>query len=177
MEIKYKLTFLSDWHVGSGLSGGAEADAIVLKDKNNLPYIPGKTIKGLVRDAIADMKDAGQINIELESIFGSEGNHEIKVSNFSNVVLEKSEYDEIQSNDLSEYLYRIIASTKIEESGIVKIGSLRSIEVCMPLTLVSKISNIENVEIDVIFKNALKLVRCVGVNRNRGLGRCKIEIL
>ncbi len=177
MEIKYKLTFLSDWHVGSGLTGGAEADAIVLKDKNNLPYIPGKTIKGLVRDAIADMKDAEQIDFELATIFGSEGNHEIKVSNFSNVVLKESEYEEIKSNDLSEHLYRIIASTKIEENGIAKEGSLRSMEVCMPLTLEGKISNIGSKENNLIFKNALKLVRSVGVNRNRGLGRCKIEIL
>jgi CRISPR/Cas system CSM-associated protein Csm3 (group 7 of RAMP superfamily) len=176
MDINYKLTFLSDWHVGSGLSGGAEADAILLKDKNDLPYLPGKTIKGLVRDAIADMKDAGQLETELESIFGSEGNHEIRVASFSNVEI-KDEYEEIVSNNLSDYLYRIIASTKIEENGIASQGSLRSIEVCLPVTLDGKISNIETEEINTIFKQALKLVRSAGVNRNRGLGRCKIEII
>jgi CRISPR/Cas system CSM-associated protein Csm3 (group 7 of RAMP superfamily) len=176
MEINYKLTFLSDWHVGSGLSGGAEADAVVLKDKNNLPYIPGKTIKGLVRDVISDMKDAGQVEPELESIFGYEGTHEIRVASFSNVEI-KEEYEEIESNNLSDYLYRIIASTKIEENGISSHGSLRSIEVCMPVTLIGIISNIESEEIYTILKQALKLVRSVGVNRNRGLGRCKIEII
>lgn len=176
MEINYKLTFLSDWHVGSGLSGGAEADAIVLKDKNDLPYIPGKTIKGLIRDAIADMKDAGQIETNLESVFGAQGNNEIRVASFSNVEI-KDEYEEIVSNNLSDCLYRIIASTKIGENGIATSGSLRSIEVCMPISLEGKISNIESEEINTIFKQALKLIRSVGVNRNRGLGRCKIEII
>ena len=51
-DIKYKITFLTDWHCGSGLAAGADVDALVVKDKERLPYVPGKTMKGLVREAV-----------------------------------------------------------------------------------------------------------------------------
>ena len=58
IQIKYKITFLSDWHAGSGLSSGADADEVVIKDDNNLPYLPGKTIKGLLKDVFNDFAEA-----------------------------------------------------------------------------------------------------------------------
>ena len=42
-DIKYKITFLTDWHCGSGLAAGADVDALVVKDKERLPYVPGKS--------------------------------------------------------------------------------------------------------------------------------------
>ena len=60
-KIEYTITFLSDWHAGSGLSSGAEADAVVIKDSNNLPYLPGKTIKGLVKDALLDLGNNSEV--------------------------------------------------------------------------------------------------------------------
>ena len=50
-ELTYKIEMLSDWHIGfQGLDSATDADAFVLKDEKQLPYIPGKTIKGLLRD-------------------------------------------------------------------------------------------------------------------------------
>ena len=74
-KIEYTITFLSDWHAGSGLSSGAEADAVVIKEDKNLPYLPGKTIKGLVKDAL---KDIGNINEETINLLMG---YEIKDSN------------------------------------------------------------------------------------------------
>ena len=51
MTINYELKFFDYWHVSSGLSGGAALDSYVVKDSAGLPYVPGKTIKGLVREA------------------------------------------------------------------------------------------------------------------------------
>ena len=48
MKIEIKL--YSFWSVGSG-KVGCSLDSIVLRDKDNLPYIPGRTFKGLLRDA------------------------------------------------------------------------------------------------------------------------------
>ena len=50
-DLQYKIEFTSFWHTGSGLSSGTESDIVVIKDKNGLPYIPGKTLKGLLREA------------------------------------------------------------------------------------------------------------------------------
>jgi len=40
--IKYTISFLSDWHAGSGLSSGADADAVVIKDKTIYLIYQGK---------------------------------------------------------------------------------------------------------------------------------------
>ena len=50
-DITFKITFFSEWHCGSGLSSGSDLDALVIKDKDNFPFIPGKTLKGLIREA------------------------------------------------------------------------------------------------------------------------------
>ena len=49
--IKYEIEFFSNWHCGSGLAAGADVDALVIKDNNGLPYVPGRTLKGLLREA------------------------------------------------------------------------------------------------------------------------------
>jgi CRISPR/Cas system CSM-associated protein Csm3 (group 7 of RAMP superfamily) len=179
-KIEYTITFLSDWHAGSGLSSGAEADAVVIKDSNNLPYLPGKTIKGLVKDAL---KDIGNINEETINLLMG---YEIKDSNnktistfpgtlfFSNAALEKQTEEEI-TKDMSHHLYRKIASTTIDENGIAKSGSLRTMEVCIPIELEGYVDGIQENEIKQLEK-AFKYTRHIGVNRNRGLGRCQFKI-
>jgi CRISPR/Cas system CSM-associated protein Csm3 (group 7 of RAMP superfamily) len=55
MRINYKIEFYSYWHSGSGLSIAAGADLRVNKDKDGLPFIPGKTLKGLLREAAENL--------------------------------------------------------------------------------------------------------------------------
>lgn len=181
-QIDYKITFLSDWHIGSGLSGGAEIDAVVLKDKNGLPYIPGKTMKGLCRDALEDIKDAKGLDQKIiEDIFGIAILDDKIVENtnskavFSNVSISETEQKEIQTNELSDFMYRNIASTAIQKNGIAENESLRVMEVTIPISLLGSISNISDDAIAHI-ENALKLIRRVGIDRNNGLGRCTITI-
>src|SRR5690554_3086002 len=93
----YQVKFLSDWHCGSGLTSGSDVDALVIKDQNNLPIIPGKTIKGLLRKAAETIVKLQDNKDEWESfiteVFGkrSESGKSKKsiASNcyFSNVVL------------------------------------------------------------------------------------------
>ncbi len=174
MELTYKITFLSDWHCGSGLSGGAEADVTVIKDDHNLPYIAGKTIKGLLKEALEDMAEVNQCTKDdINAIFGIEAyDKNDKKAFFSNATLSKDEREDITPT-LSDFLYRNIASTQIKANGTAKENSLRVMEVCIPITLEGTIVCNED-QIDLL-KKALKWVRHLGVNRNRGLGRCKFE--
>jgi hypothetical protein len=55
-----KLDILSYWHAGSGRGAAALADAVVVRDDTGLPYLPGRTVKGLVRDAM-DLAEAAGI--------------------------------------------------------------------------------------------------------------------
>jgi len=166
--MKYKVEFLDYWHIGSGVSGGSRVDSTVLKDENNLPFIPGKTIKGLLREMAEEVFD----NEFVVEYFGDE---ETKIGKayFSNIYLDKNTQKGIISQKLSNNLYEIIASTKIGKNGIAEDYSLREIEVTIPLTLYGEITNIDDKKAE--FRKLLKMVKRMGLNRNRGLGRCQIE--
>jgi len=50
--IEYSITLNSPLHIASGLEAPGYADRIVLRDKGNMPYIPGSSLKGALRAAV-----------------------------------------------------------------------------------------------------------------------------
>ena len=168
--MKYIVTFLDYWHLSSGLSAGAKLDSTVTRDDNGLPYIPGKTIKGLIRE-MAELTCNKEF---VTKCFGSSS--DIGECNFSNAEIEENTKKTIINNSLQNQLFDEIASTKIDKNGIAESGSLREIEVVVPISLFGEIKNIPDVYKQEMI-NAIKKVKRMGLNRNRGLGRCKIEII
>lgn len=170
--ISYKITFHTYWHCGSGLSAGADVDALVIKDKSGMPFVPGKTVKGLVREAV-DALSGDRINTpDYLAVFGSEGDMRGE-SFFSNAVLGRDEYDYIVGEKAEEYMYDSIASTAIDNDGIAVDNSLRKIQVTVPCVLEGKIHNVPEGMAEPLCK-ALAYVKRMGQWRNRGLGRCDI---
>ncbi len=49
LDFSVRLTFESDWHVGTG-AGTGYVDRLVTRDADGLPYVPAKTLTGLWRD-------------------------------------------------------------------------------------------------------------------------------
>ncbi|MGB9666587.1 MAG: RAMP superfamily CRISPR-associated protein [Candidatus Cryosericum sp.] len=49
--VVFSLNMLSDWHVGSGYGRPGDIDALVARDEQDLPYVPAKTLTGILRDA------------------------------------------------------------------------------------------------------------------------------
>lgn len=178
IQINYTIEFLSDWMCSSGLGAGAETDNEVIKDKHGLPYIPGRTVKGLLRDAMEDMAEVEKVKAsEIEDLFGkkteTDGAESIPgVISVGNATLSDYEKNEIIAHNMKELLYRRIASTAINEKGIALDKSLRVSEVCIPLTLVGSLNAPE--EYKALIENSMKWIRRIGTNRNRGLGRCII---
>ncbi|MDE6195097.1 MAG: CRISPR-associated protein [Muribaculaceae bacterium] len=202
MKIQYKVRFFTDWHCGSGMSAGADVDALVVKDRNGLPYIPGRTIKGLLREAVddiisfrtTDMEKAKADNggrsaddcrrLVMEAFGYFDGKAESSVGEprpemrrgcafFRNAELPEDERNAIVKDGLQPYLYRTISNTAIDEYGIAVDHSLRRMEVTVPCALEGEILDLPD---DEEFKNlmidALKYIKRLGQNRNRGLGRC-----
>ncbi len=175
--IKYEVKFLDYWHLSSGLSAGAKFDSMVVKDADGLPYLSGKTLKGLAREMAELLNDETLIL----KCFGGEG-VDMGACYFSNATLPKVIADEIKEHSLQDRLYDEIASTKIgqkgkeeETEGIAVDNSLREIEVVVPLTLEGYIDDVPSDHKEQI-KKALKMIKRMGLNRNRGLGRCEICI-
>ncbi|MBW1987367.1 MAG: hypothetical protein JRI50_09130 [Deltaproteobacteria bacterium] len=49
IRLELTIKFLSKWHSGSG-EGGLHVDRLIRRDARNWPYIPGSTLKGVVRE-------------------------------------------------------------------------------------------------------------------------------
>jgi CRISPR/Cas system CSM-associated protein Csm3 (group 7 of RAMP superfamily) len=176
--IKYSIEFHTDWHCGSGLAAGADVDALVVKDEKGMPFIPGKTIKGLVREAVEEIggfqgKQDAEAFVKAFGFFDDKEQKEKGCMFFSNVTLEPNEYEAIVSNDAARFMYRDIASTAIDDNGIAKEHSLRKTEVVVPCTLHGEILNVPEEMADEIVRS-FGFIKRLGQNRNRGLGRCTI---
>lgn len=171
--MEYKIEFFSNWHCGSGLAAGADVDALVIKDGDGLPFVPGRTIKGLLRDAATEL---GYAEDCINKVFGKAGEraNQTGCAFFSNVELPKHEAKEIAKGQLASHLYQTFASTAIDDNGIAKDNSLRRIETVVPCTLYGTIDSIDCTE-EKMLKEAMSFIKRMGTGRNRGYGRCKIS--
>lgn len=195
-NIDYKIRFYSYWHCGSGLAAGASMDAIVVKDSDGLPFVPGKTIKGLVRENIeeyfkwkeetvskmfgtrtedadkkkmtSDKKEAEEDDKKTAPVQGE--------SFFSNATLPESERQKIIQEKWQRFLYKSVASTAIDDkTQTAKEFSLRTTEVVVPCELQGQILNVDDSLAEEV-KQAMRMIKRLGVDRNRGLGRCDFII-
>jgi CRISPR/Cas system CSM-associated protein Csm3 (group 7 of RAMP superfamily) len=184
----------SDWHIGSGKEAGAYADALVLKDNQFLPYIPGKSIKGLLRDAFQTAEDAGWFGKDakfVDVLFGKEnssGNLSQGLIQVSSARLSDQEVQYLVEENATKHLFRVIQSTAIDgETGTAKHSSLRSIEVAVPMRLTSQINlntahplYVTSVEIQEQFgdwlTHVVTLISELGGKRHRGLGQVTLSV-
>jgi len=159
-KLYYVVKFLDFWHISSGESGGAIYDYLVKKDNNMMPYIPGKTIKGLVRENAEKLGKKEFVNNVLDN----------SSSFFSNLYIIDKE--EIINSSLQPYLFKTLTFTAIDKKGIAKDNTLREIEFVVPVSLEGYIE-IEDKYIEEL-KLILSQIKRMGLNRNRGFGRCNI---
>ncbi|WP_166368715.1 RAMP superfamily CRISPR-associated protein [Psychromonas sp. SA13A] len=181
---KYILIFdiKSDWHIGSGEEGGAYADALALKNHLQLPYLPGKSIKGLLRQAFdTAINNAwfADSNV-LSDLFGyeNEGEYSQGCIQISSAQLSESETDYfLENKGAIKHLFRILQSTAIDKkSGVAKKGALRSIEVVVPMKLRAELTvNGDFPEFQQWLEGALTLVTECGAKRHRGLGAVSVS--
>ena len=191
--IKYTITFFSEWHTGSGLTSGSDLDALVIKDKKKLPFIPGRTLKGLLREAAEELVKLKHCDEKfMKTVFGEptsqpEAKTEVNDSEqlgvtqrgecfFSNAKLSDELYKASVENNLASFYYRAMSSTAINgESGVAKKHSLRKMQTTIPCVLEAEIINADEIYKDQIAA-CFKWVKRLGQNRNRGLGRCQFEM-
>ena len=157
------------------LAAGADFDSLVIKDKNGLPYIPGRTLKGLLRDAATILSADNDIINAVFGVSGDKDDHKTGCAFFGNATLPVAEYHYIVDQGLASHLYQSFASTSIDEKGIAKDHSLRKIETVVPCKLEGEILNIPD-GAEHVLEDAMRYVKRMGTGRNRGFGRCKISI-
>lgn len=190
-----KIDIRSYWHPGTGRGLGTQLDAVTHRASNGLPVLPGRTIKGLLREAVRHWEELGGYDDEnhrpdvllVDQLFGpSEEGSETwpGLLRFSDGVLPRDEAAYLSANPrLIAGLYRSHFSTSIDhESGTAKEKTLRGIELVVPMVLRGEVRTIHGARYrdleggwPEILTKALPLVRAVGAHRSRGLGRAVLS--
>ena len=178
MNIHYKITFHTYWHCGSGLASGADADLLVIKDKDGLPYVPGKTIKGLIKEAVDLLYPGYKDTNDYKFVFGISGDEKKKSTRsdsfFKDATLSDNERKFIILKKNARHLYQTISSTAITDEGIADDNTLRKIQVCIPCELEGEILDVPKGIAEVILIS-MSYIKRLGAWRNRGLGRCTFK--
>jgi CRISPR/Cas system CSM-associated protein Csm3 (group 7 of RAMP superfamily) len=180
--------FLSFWQSSSGKGEHTRLDALTARDPQGLPVLPGRTIKGLFREAAQQLVLWGQLDQEqVISLFGKPDDAKSSAGTGNGLLVFDSAF---VSRELAaayakqeitrEMIYRDIAQTAIDrETGSARDHSLRRIEVVVPLTLYSNVSllatNGPALDAALLGKIARE-VRYAGSLRKRGLGRVEVKL-
>ncbi|MEO1257795.1 MAG: RAMP superfamily CRISPR-associated protein [Bacteroidota bacterium] len=187
-SIVYQVNLTSWWHTSSGLSSGTDANLVVIKNLERLPFIPGKTLKGLLREAASKINRL-QPNMVTEEfitdVFGIGEDHgkavlAESICFFGNAYLSQRLSENIIKESQQDLLYSNLASTEINSAGVAVDKSLRTIEVTIPLTLYANIEAFPNKEEKKYLqqlKYCMQWIKRLGLNRTRGLGRCEFKII
>lgn len=196
MSYQLKIDIQSYWHPGTGSGRGSDVDAVTHRDAEGLPCLPGKSLKGILRDAVSRWEQFTQANTLpslANKLFGAgadEGDTWLGLVRVSDAVLAddiryhliKSAKDDDGKNNLIPSLYRSIYSTAIEhQTGTAVNKSLRGMEVVIPLTLYATLAEVPNAEHPVsnwhkTIEQSLSLIQAVGAHRSRGLGRAVVTL-
>ena len=194
-----EINFLSTWHSGTGKGEGMHLDATTRKDELGLPMLPGRQIKGLIRHALTTgahwnhwshevvdrLCGIGNIaGIETEktlSRFDTQAGH-LKISSArlkQQWIDYMSQKDVLERKPVCQHFYRTQRQTKLDFNGIAEDKSLRTLEVCIPVTLYSRIEwHSPEINQDLaILKQAIALIRSAGAHTSRGLGRVSCTLL
>jgi hypothetical protein len=154
--LQIKIELLGYWHAGSGISAGTRVDAMIVRDAQGLPYFPGRTLKGLLRDAVHQAVTWGWFTDDFSGftldalLFGTRGDAEtaergdvepgmLLVSDARLSGEERAYLDSKEGQKLQSLLVKEVFSTAIDykgpRSGVATEQSLRGQEVTIPMTL------------------------------------------
>ncbi|WP_422362528.1 RAMP superfamily CRISPR-associated protein [Pyruvatibacter mobilis] len=193
------IEFTGYWRCSTGRGTAAALDSVVARDAAGLPVVPGRTLKGILRDAVNRLH--GTVLGDLlfgSSGFDRSGNEPVPLSDtFAGRLQVSSAYvDEdvrawmltqpagsAESAAMRETLFTSLAQTAINErTGTAEDYSLRVAEVALPLTLTADISLLTTAAGDLPddwvskLDEACCLIEGIGGNRTRGLGRCSVTV-
>lgn len=184
------LSIESDWHPGTGRGSSFHLDAVTHTGADGLPRLPGRTLKGLLRDALyrAEHWDWPQVpHGSTDLLFGTAADaHRCSTPGLLRVAdatLPAEVAAWLNRSDaqpgLIPGLYREHFSTAIDPAtGVANARTLRGMRVVVPLQLQAAIDVMPGVAPVVDWQARLTavfpLVNAVGAYRARGFGRVRL---
>ncbi|MFT4189111.1 MAG: RAMP superfamily CRISPR-associated protein [Aeromicrobium sp.] len=192
VSIPFHFTFTSDWFVGSGTAQHGSIDRRVRRDVDGLPYLPGRTVKGMLRQAITEAAhalDDGKSDRSWSSLArqmlgraGEPGLISVSSARLSPAVVA----DLRREPALRDATVVLRASTAIDVHGVADEDTLRleerarqgavvtaTVELNVPETLWTDPD--ESWALRLLLHAASRLITRLGGKRRRGAGRCEVS--
>ncbi|WP_019627861.1 RAMP superfamily CRISPR-associated protein [Thioalkalivibrio sp. AKL10] len=181
------------WHPGSGRGGGAVVDATAHRDADGLPVLPGRHIKGLLRDALECAETWGWAGHEglAQRLFGTRtedaggqppqpGCLRVSDARLPQDIAAYLSGHEIGRGLIPGLFHSRFATAIDHDTGTALDHSLRGIEVVVPLQLEAQVQPVPGRAPqegwDARLAEVLPLIRAVGAGRHRGLGRAELAL-
>lgn len=202
--VAVEFDFQSWWQAGTGRGQDETLDTVVARDADGLPILPGRTVKGLLRDgyrfacavgalpndasvewfgsSVADQEGAEDGERALE-----EGRFRTRAGKlaFGSATLPGAWTQWVRSGatdagastpHVVDALYRRVSSTAIDESGVARDQTLRVFEVVAPMKLTAIVDGPGDGAWVEELRTAASFVRSCGSRRNRGYGRVRVTV-
>lgn len=184
MEISIKL--LSDLCCYSGEVYNTTVDTDVVYDDYGLPYIPAKRLKGCIREAALELYEMGLLP-HYNAIFGKEGSDasaftisNAKLRDYEKIVNGLNQFEKAdfvnQQKVLSLYTYLRTQTAVDTNTGTAIENSLRTLRVLKKGLIFHVDVDLKNNDYAEEFKNAVSMVKHMGVSRTRGLGLVELKV-
>ncbi|ODT03825.1 MAG: hypothetical protein ABS52_07815 [Gemmatimonadetes bacterium SCN 70-22] len=198
-SLRYQLRFHSDWHIGSGFGRPKAVDRLVLRHaQDDLPYVPGKSITGVWREAcevvargLDEGNDGAPWQVWLATLFGRRVHGRMGGRpSAKRIRIGAARFDDafrqalVASPAVRETLTHVVPGVEIDErTGRAMDQQLRFIEMTRAGAIL--VGDVEFVELDdgeaaaamALLRAGATWVEAIGGKRRRGAGRCDLELL
>lgn len=180
------IELLSDLCCYSGEVYNTTVDTDVVYDDYGLPYIPAKRLKGCIREAALELYEMGLMP-HYNAIFGKEGSDasaftisNARLENYDAKVIELKQFEKTdfvnQQNVLSLFTYLRTQTAVDTNTGTAIENSLRTLRVLKKGLIFHADVDLKNKDYVEEFKNAVSMVKHMGVSRTRGLGLVELKV-
>ena len=184
IEINFLLRFKSDFHFGSGSGIPGVIDCGLKYNSNGIPEISGKTIKGILRDAVENLILLKSCELSIaDEIFGKEGESNTKFRFSTPALDEQYEKTILENKGMQKNISGIEFHNRINrESLVAEKGALFSRETGPgSFEYRGTISQIKECSKDLnkylyFIICGMRFVTHIGGNRRRGKGLVRFEI-
>jgi len=196
--ITFSIKFNSDWHIGTGSGHFGHIDKTFDRDEDGLPFIPAKSLTGLLRNSMSqisfglDQGAEGPWNQLAEWILGTEPTLADKQSTFrerprpSHLAMHRALIGSEAASRITNNPWYVSSlpvirpGVRLDESGTAMDHHLRFIEMAPSgLTLIGScvLPELASDEAIALVVSSLNNIRAIGHSRRRGSGSCVIEIM
>lgn len=193
LEISGVIESLTGLHIGGGSQFAAigAVDSVVIKDiQDDLPMIPGSSLKGKLRSLLSKQLSAGELpkghnqdDDRIKRLFGHAESKNPKTSRiyFSDVFMSEESREELENSDIDATEIKF-ENTITRSTGVANPRQIeRAIKgISYNMSLIYNIENESEIEEDFkLLKMAFKLLKYdyLGANSSRGYGRVDIKDL